>query len=68
MNIKTFLLICCTAFVTGVVQAKTPQKKVTAAKVTAAHAELMDRRVNELMADRVGFKKELTTQELAVIK
>ena len=68
MNIKTFLLICCTAFVTGVVQAKTPQKKVTAAKVTAAHAELMDRRVNELMADRVGFKKELTTQELAVSK
>lgn len=51
-----------------VVFAKEPQKKVTSSKVSAEHAELMNRRVDELMADRVGFKKDIVSKELAVLK
>lgn len=48
--------------------AKGPEKKEsTEQPATAPHTALMDQRVSELMADRVGFKKDLALKELAAI-
>lgn len=56
MSIKSFLLACCTVVIVSTVSAQ-----------TTTHAELMDQRVSELMADRVGFKKDMALKELAEI-
>ncbi len=67
MNIKLLLVICCTVVMSSVVGAQEPEKKGSLNQVTSTHAELMDKRVSELMADRVGFKKDIALKELAEI-
>lgn len=67
MSIKSFLFVCCAAFIVSAASAKEPEKKDSPKKITTTHAELMDQRVSELMADRVGFKKDIALKELAEI-
>lgn len=62
MNIRTILFICCAAIGISVVKAEEPVK---ADKTNSPTQKLMDERVSELMADRVGFKKDIALQELA---
>lgn len=69
MTIKTFLFICCAAVMVSTAHAENPEKtKVpdTPEKIDQPH-KLMDKRVSELMADRVGFKKDMALKELAEI-
>lgn len=67
MNIKVLFVACCTALMASVVEAEEVDKKGSTKQTTSTHAELMDKRVSELMADRVGFKKEIALKELAEI-
>lgn len=67
MNIRSFLFVCCTVVMVSVASAKGPVKKDSTNQTTTIHAELMDKRVSELMADRVGFKKDIALKELAEI-
>lgn len=70
MTIKTFLFICCATVMVSTVYAKNPEKtKVpdTPEKIDHPTHKLMDKRVSELMADRVGFKKDMALKELAAI-
>ena len=62
MNIKAFLLTCCAALLVTTADAKRPVKIVTppASEQTQPSHQLMHQRVSELMADRVGFKKDMT--------
>lgn len=62
MNIKTFLFTCCAALLVTTADAKRPVKIVTppVSGQTQPSHQLMDQRVSELMADRVGFKKDMT--------
>lgn len=62
MNIKTFLFTCCAALLAVTAEAKRPVKIVTPSTPEQTHPthQLMDQRVSELMADRVGFKKDMT--------
>lgn len=62
MSIRALLFICCATFVVSAAKAENPQQKEVSKQTTH---KLMDQRVSELMADRVGFKKELALQELA---
>lgn len=63
MSIRTLLFICCATFMVSAAEAEMPEKK---AIVKQAPHKLMDQRVSELMADRVGFKKDLALEELAI--
>lgn len=68
MNIRALFCICCTTFMVSAVNAKEPEKKENNEQAAATpHTALMDKRVSELMADRVGFKKDIALQELAAI-
>ena len=62
MNIKAFLFTCCAALLVTTADAKRPVKIVTppASEQTQPTHQLMHQRVTELMADRVGFKKDMT--------
>lgn len=62
MNIKAFLFACCAAVLVATADAKRPVKIVTppASEETQPSHQLMHQRVSELMADRVGFKKDMT--------
>lgn len=62
MNIKEFLFTCCAALLVTTADAKRPVKIVTppASEQTQPSHQLMHQRVSELMADRVGFKKDMT--------
>lgn len=62
MNIKAFLFACCAAVLVATADAKRPVKTVTppASEETQPSHQLMHQRVSELMADRVGFKKDMT--------
>lgn len=68
MTIKKFFLFCCAALVAYTSKAEDhPKDGKTAVPETASHPthKLMDKRVTELMADRVGFKKDIALKELA---
>lgn len=65
MSIKTLFFICCASAAVYVATAKEPDNKDKEIQNTAT--QLMDERVSELMADRVGFKKDIALQELAAI-
>lgn len=68
MNIRALLCICCTTFMVSALGAKEPEKKENTEQTTSTtHTALMDKRVSELMADRVGFKKDIALKELAAI-
>ena len=62
MNIKAFLFTCCAALLVTTVDDNRPVKIVTppASEQTQPTHQLMHQRVTELMADRVGFKKDMT--------
>ena len=62
MNIKAFLFTFCAALLVATADAKHPVKIVTppASEQTQPTHQLMHQRVSELMADRVGFKKDMT--------
>ena len=62
MNIKAFLFACCAAVLVATADAKRPVKIVTppASEETQPSHQLMHQRVSELIADRVGFKKDMT--------
>lgn len=64
MKIRALVFACCTTFLMSALYAQTPEEEV--AKQTI-RIEKMDKRVSELMADRVGFKKEIALKQLAEI-
>lgn len=64
MSIRTFLFICCAAVMVSTANAENPETPETPNHPTR---KLMDKRVSELMADRVGFKKDMALKELAEI-
>ncbi len=63
-RIKTFFFACCAVLIASTAAAETPEKPVTPHHPTY---RLMDKRVSELMADRVGFKKDIALKELASV-
>lgn len=67
MSIKTFLFICCAAVMVSTANAENPVKPETPENPNHPTHKLMDKRVSELMADRVGFKKDMALKELAEI-
>ena len=56
MSIKTFLFICCAAVMVSTANAENPVKPETPETPNHPTHKLMDKRVSELMDDRVGFK------------
>ncbi|SEG11358.1 peptidoglycan DD-metalloendopeptidase family protein [Parabacteroides chinchillae] len=67
MSIKALLIICCSVVFVSAGSAQNRDKKGTSPKITS-HTKLMDERVSELMADRVGFKKDITLKALAELE
>ena len=65
MSIRTFLFICCAAVMVSTANAENPVKPETPETPNHPTHKLMDKRVSELMADRVGFKKDMALKELA---
>lgn len=67
MRFKTLLLIGCAAIISVTGQAVNPEKKGTLTPPGEPNHQLMEERVSELMADRVGFKKDMALKELAAM-
>lgn len=65
MKIRTLLFICCTTLLVSAVEAKAPEEKNPPRPTV--HIKKMDKRVSELMADRVTIKKDMGLKELADI-
>lgn len=63
MSIKTFLSLCLGFVIIPVANAVEPEKKQVAENM-AVPTETLDRQVSELMADRVGFKKDLSSVKI----
>lgn len=64
MKIRTLLFICCTTLMASAVSA---QPKGEDTPKQAIHIVKMDKRVSELMADRVTIRKDMGLKELAEI-
>lgn len=65
MKIRTLLFVCCTSLMVSAVSAKDPEGKDTPKQTI--HIVKMDKRVSELMADRVTIRKDMGLKELAEI-
>lgn len=65
MKIQTLLFICCTTILVSAVEAKAQKDKEDPKPVV--HITKMDKRVSELMADRVGIRKNMELKELATL-
>ena len=65
MKIRTLLFICCTTLMASAVSA---QPKGEDTPKQTIHIVKMDKRVSELMADRVTIRKDMGLNELAVSK
>lgn len=65
MKIRALLFICCTTILVSAVEAKI--KEDEGAPKQIVHIEKMDRRVSELMADRVNIRKNMELKELATL-
>ena len=65
-NIKTWLLIGCSLFFASSAMAKDKETRIK--RQTEKQTKLMDIRVSELMADRVGIKKDILPKELVSIE
>lgn len=63
MTLKTLLSLCLGVVMIPVANAVEPEKKQTSEQITA-QTEILDRHVSELMADRVGFKKDLSSVKI----
>ena len=55
MKIRALLFICCTTILVSAVEAKAQEDKEAPKQVV--YIKKMDKRVSELMADRVGIRK-----------
>ena len=62
MKIRALLFICCTTILVSAVEAKIKEDKGTPKQIV--HIKKMDKRVSELMADRVNIRKN---KELATL-
>ncbi|MDH6356746.1 peptidoglycan DD-metalloendopeptidase family protein [Parabacteroides sp. PF5-9] len=62
MNIKKLLVLACTVCLTVAVSAQ--ENKTKESTDITPQTQLMDERVSELMADRVGIKKDIAIKEL----
>lgn len=65
MSIRSLLFVCCAVVMVSAAKAEVPVGKQL--HKPATRAQVMDKRVSELMADRVGFKKDMALKELSVI-
>lgn len=65
MKIRALLFICCTTILVSAVEAKI--KEDEGAPKQIVHIEKMDKRVSELMADRVNIRKNMELKELATL-
>ena len=65
MKIRALLFICCTTILVSAVEAKI--KEDEGAPKQIVHIEKMDKRVSELMADRVNIRKNMDLKELATL-
>ena len=65
MKIRALLFICCTSFMVSAVSAK--KQTGTDTPKETIHIVKMDKRVSELMADRVTIRKDMGLKELAEI-
>lgn len=63
MSIRSLLFVCCAVVMVSAIKAESPVGKQL--HKPATRAQLMDKRVSELMADRVGFKKDVALKELS---
>ena len=61
MKIRALLFICCTSLMVSAVSAKDPEGKDTPKQTI--HIVKMDKRVSELMADRVTIRKDMGLKE-----
>lgn len=64
MIVKTLLSICCSILIVSSVKGQ-EQNQIN--DPNEGSHQLMNERVSELMADRVGFKKDLVLKELAAV-
>ena len=62
MKIRALLFICCTTILVSAVEAKI--KEDEGAPKQIVHIKKMDKRVSELMADRVNIRKNMELKEL----
>ena len=65
MKIRALLFICCTTILGSAVEAKIKEDKGTPKQIV--HIKKMDKRVSELMADRVNIRKNMELKELATL-
>ena len=65
MKIRALLFICCTSFMVSAVSAQ--KQTGTDTPKETIHIVKMDKRVSELMADRVTIRKDMGLKELAEI-
>ena len=65
MKIRVLLFICCTTILVSAVEAKIKEDKGTPKQIV--HIKKMDKRVSELMADRVNIRKNMELKELATL-
>ena len=66
MKIRALLFVCCTSFMVSAVSAQ--KQTGTDTPKETIHIVKMDKRVSELMADRVTIRKDMGLKELAEIK
>ena len=64
MIVRTLLSVCCSLLLVSSVKG---QEEAPIENPNEGSHQIMNERVSELMADRVGFKKELILEKLAVI-
>ena len=65
MKIRALLFVCCTSFMVSAVSAQ--KQTGTDTPKETIHIVKMDKRVSELMADRVTIRKDMGLKELAEI-
>lgn len=65
MKIRALLFICCTTILVSTVEAKVKDEKEDPKQTV--HIKKMDKRVSELMADRVNIRKNMELKELATL-
>lgn len=65
MKIRALLFICCTTILVSAVEVKAQKDKETPTQIV--HIKKMDKRVSELMADRVGIRKDMELKELTAL-
>ncbi len=68
MAIKSILSVCLGVLMCPVMYAQEPVKKTVEQEVLNNATVVMDQQVSELMAERVGFKKDIVMEKLADAK